>query len=165
MFVQWQGNLWRHVDEALTQQQPHRLAGVIEDLLQLFRHTVRGVLLTLIHNKLLHLLHTLHTLPTTDTHTQNDDILNELAARVLILSQPPVSRLISKGDGRQWCYLPLCEIEHSDEAKHFIGVVVITVFWHLSLLKHSEGMSEYMLRAETAKNKKSPVRTEMSLNH
>lgn len=77
----------------------------------------------------------------------------------------PGSRLISKGDGRQWCYLPLCKVEHSDEAKHFIRVVVITVFWHLSLLKHSEGMSEYMLRAETAKNKKSPVRTEMSLNH
>lgn len=89
MFVQWQGNLWRHVDEALTQQQPHRLAGVIEDLLKLFRHTVRGVLLALIHNKLLHLLHTLHTLPTADTH--NNEILNELAAHVLILSEPPVA--------------------------------------------------------------------------
>ena len=38
------------------------------------------------------------------------------------------------------CYLSLCEIEHSDEAKHFIWVIVIAVLWHLSLLEESEGM-------------------------
>lgn len=32
-------------------------------------------------------------------------------------------------------YLPLREVEHCDEAKHLVGVVVITVFRHLSLLK------------------------------
>lgn len=66
LFVQRQGDLWRDIDEALTQQQPHRLACVTEDLLQLFRHAVGGVLLTLTHDQLLHLLHALHTLP--DTH-------------------------------------------------------------------------------------------------
>lgn len=48
MFVQWQRNLRWHIDEAFTQKQPHGFAGVIEDLLQLLRHTVSGVLLALI---------------------------------------------------------------------------------------------------------------------
>lgn len=33
LFVQREGDLWGHVDEALTQQQPHGLGGVTEDLL------------------------------------------------------------------------------------------------------------------------------------
>lgn len=48
MFVQWQRDLWWHIDEAFTQKQPHRFAGVIEDLFQLLRHTMSGVLLTLV---------------------------------------------------------------------------------------------------------------------
>lgn len=48
MFVQGQRNLWWHVDEAFTQEQSHGFAGVIQDLLQLLRHTVSRALLTLI---------------------------------------------------------------------------------------------------------------------
>lgn len=61
--MQRQGDLWRHIDEALAQQQPHRFAGVVEDLLELLRHAARRTLLTTIQEKLLHLLHALHTLP------------------------------------------------------------------------------------------------------
>lgn len=32
-------------------------------------------------------------------------------------------------------YLPLREVEHCDETKHLVRVIVITVFRHLSLLK------------------------------
>lgn len=135
MFVQRQSDLWRDVNEAFTKQKPDRFAGVTEDLFQLFRHTVRGVLLTLIHNKLLHLLHTLHTLPTADTH--NNDTLNEQASPVNNVNVP---------SSQHWSYLPLCEVEHSDEAVYFVRVVIVTVFWHLSLLEQSESMSEYIDR-------------------
>lgn len=88
MFVQWEGNLWRHIDEALTQQQPHGLAGVAQDLLEVFRHAVRRVFFTLIQNKLLHLLHTLHPLPTADTNNEN---LNGLTSLVSSLPQIPAA--------------------------------------------------------------------------
>ena len=42
-------------------------------------------------------------------------------------------------------YLSLREVEQTDEAVHLIGVVVITVFWHLSLLEPRQQTSEYML--------------------
>lgn len=64
VLVQRQGDLWRHVDEALAQQQPHGLAGVAQDLLQLLRHAGRRVLLAAIQEELPHLLHTLHVLST-----------------------------------------------------------------------------------------------------
>lgn len=35
-------------------------------------------------------------------------------------------------------YLPLREVEHCDEAKHLVRVIVITVFWHLSLLNEHQ---------------------------
>lgn len=52
----------------------------------------------------------------------------------------------------RWCYLSLCEVEHSDEAEHFIWVIIVTVFWHLGLLEHSEGMSEYTLELTLLKS-------------
>ena len=61
--MQRQGDLWGDVDEALAHQEPHGLAGVAEDLLQLLGQTGGGVLLTLIHEQVLHLLNALHTLP------------------------------------------------------------------------------------------------------
>lgn len=64
VLVKRQGDLWRHVDEALAQQQPHGLAGVAQDLLQLLRHAGRCVLLTAIQEELPHLLHTLNVLST-----------------------------------------------------------------------------------------------------
>lgn len=69
--MQREGDLWRHVDEALAQQQPHGLAGVTEDVLELLRHTVAGVLLALLHDQLLHLLDALHALhkAASDTRT------------------------------------------------------------------------------------------------
>ncbi len=141
LFVQRQGNLWRHVDEALTQQEPHRLAGVTEDLLQLFGHAVCRVLLTLIHDQLLHLLHTLHTLPEasgksiTCSFIVTTDLIRELIRMVVECKS----------------YLSLCKVEHSDEAKHFIRVIIITVFWHFSLLERSDGTSEYILELKLPK--------------
>lgn len=62
LFMQREGDLWRDVDEALTEQKAHRLGRVIQDLLELFCYTVRSVLLTLVHNQLLDLLHALNAL-------------------------------------------------------------------------------------------------------
>lgn len=152
--MQWQGDLWGHVDEALTQQQPHRLAGVIEDLLQLFCHTVCRVLLTLIHNQLLHLLHTLHTLPTaSDTHTLHTHTLNiSITCVHSFIIRASSSQLVYIVGVCYWCYLSLSKVEHSDEAKHFIRVIIITVFWHLSLLKQRQGTHENMLEQKLQKS-------------
>lgn len=57
LFMQRKGNLWRYVDEALTQQQTYRLACVAEDLLKLFSYVVRSIFLTLVQNQIFDLLH------------------------------------------------------------------------------------------------------------
>lgn len=75
--MQWEGDLRGHVDEALAHKQPNRLAAVIEDLLELLRHTLGGVLLALIHDQLLQLFHTLHILSTAKKDIRGVHFLND----------------------------------------------------------------------------------------
>lgn len=83
VLVQRQGDLRRHVDEALAQQQPHGLAGVAQDLLQLLRHAGRRALLAAIQEELLHLLHALHILATSQAPVQwRDTGVSRLNGRV-----------------------------------------------------------------------------------
>lgn len=48
-------------------------------------------------------------------------------------------------------YLSLCEVEHTDEAKDFIQVFIITiaVFGHLGLLKKSGRTSKYSVEVRS----------------
>ena len=75
--MEWQGDLWGHVDEPLAEQQSHRLSGVVEDLLQIVCHTMGTTLLTLTQDQILYLLHTLDTL-WTDQNTVTNTIFTRL---------------------------------------------------------------------------------------
>lgn len=121
VLVQRQSDLRRHVNEALAQQQPHGLAGVTQDLLQLLHHAVRGALLAAIQEQLLHLLHALHVLSTSQLLRFPFSVVKNNFLLFLLTSITS--------------YLPLREVEHCDEAKHLVWVIIITVFWHLSLLR------------------------------
>lgn len=118
--MQRESNLWWYVDETLTQQQSNGFTGVTEDLFQLFCQTVGSIFLTLVNDQLLDLLHTLHTLQKTTTKCIKLD------------------KLQLCGDDSQLVhlryYLSLREVEHSDEAKHFVWIIVIAVLWHIGLL-------------------------------
>lgn len=52
-----------------------------------------------------------------------------------VVSSLTISSLFTRCFFCRPSYLPLCEVEHCDEAEHLVRVIVITVFWHLSLLK------------------------------
>ena len=128
LFVQRQGDLRRHVDEALAQEQSHRLAGVAEDLLQLLRDAGGAVLLTVVHDQILHLLHALDALHT-HTHTDTDTRVSG------VKSSMNEWRLLSAYSITRLSYLSLGEVQHTDEAKHFVWVVIsVAVLGHLCLL-------------------------------
>lgn len=57
-----QCDLWRDVNESLTEQKAHRLAGVVQKLVQLFNHALLTVLLTEAQNQLFNLFSTLSAL-------------------------------------------------------------------------------------------------------
>lgn len=57
-----QSNLWRDIDEPLTQDEPHRLRAVIEEFTQLFQHPLLTALLTATQKQLFDLLSTLGAL-------------------------------------------------------------------------------------------------------
>lgn len=73
---------------------------------------------------------------------------------IILHYHSPQQPIILKVRACKRCYLSLREVEQTDEAIHLIGVVVITVFWHLSLLEQREQTIEYMLELKNAKRKK-----------
>lgn len=57
-----QSNLWRDIDEPLTQDEPHRLCAVVQEFTQLLHHTLVTALLTATQEQLFDLLSTLGAL-------------------------------------------------------------------------------------------------------
>lgn len=68
--------------------------------------------------------------------------------RTYNLNDHNITQLVSNADGPRWFYLPLCKVQHGDESKHFIGIFIITVFRHLSLLEQSKGMGYEWLQRD-----------------
>lgn len=62
LLVHRQRNLRRDVNESFTEQKAHRLAGVVQQLVQLFNHALLTVLLTEAQNQLFNLFRTLRAL-------------------------------------------------------------------------------------------------------